>query len=130
MLEAVVFKTFTVFDDITKHTHIFRQDDVIKYERFAACSVTSNALPYIRIFHNDVTISTPDFAIEQFVQSMSKSVYDRPLEHIQIQRIEGQGNTNAFLLGIPRENVIDIKPMEHNTYLIIYAEEEHKENEV
>ena len=51
-------------------------------------------------------------------------------QHVQIQRIEGQGNTNDFLLGIPRENVIDIKPMENNTYLIIYAEEEHEENEV
>lgn len=48
-------------------------------------------------------------------------------QHIQIQRIEGRGNTNDFLLGIPRENVIDIKPMEHNTYLVIYTEEEHEE---
>lgn len=51
-------------------------------------------------------------------------------QHVQIQRIEGQGNTNDFLLSIPRENIIDIKPMEHNTYLIIYAEEEHEENEI
>ena len=51
-------------------------------------------------------------------------------QHVQIQRIEGQGNTNNFLLSIPRENVIDIKPMEHNTYLVIYAEEEHEENKV
>lgn len=46
-------------------------------------------------------------------------------QHIQIQRIEGQGNVNNFLLSIPRENVIDIKPMKHNTYLVIYAKEEH-----
>lgn len=52
------------------------------------------------------------------------------IEHVQIQRIEGLGNTNDFLLSIPKENIIDIKPMEHNTYLIIYAEEEHEENEV
>ena len=51
-------------------------------------------------------------------------------QHVQIQRIEGQGNTNDFLLSIPRENIIDIKPMENNTYLVIYAEEEHEENEV
>lgn len=51
-------------------------------------------------------------------------------QHIQIQRIEGQGNVNNFLLSIPRENVIDIKPMEHNTYLVIYAKEEHEENEI
>ena len=51
-------------------------------------------------------------------------------QHVHIQRIEGQGNTNNFLLSIPRENVIDIKPMEHNTYLVIYAEEEHEENKV
>ena len=51
-------------------------------------------------------------------------------QHVQIQRIEGKSNTNDFLLGIPRENVIDIKPMEHNTYLVIYAEEEHEENKV
>ena len=51
-------------------------------------------------------------------------------QHVQIQRIEGQGNTNDFLLSIPKENIIDIKPMEHNTYLVIYAEEEHEENEV
>lgn len=51
-------------------------------------------------------------------------------QHVQIQRIEGQGNTNDFLLSIPRENIIDVKPMEHNTYLIIYAEEEHEGNKV
>lgn len=51
-------------------------------------------------------------------------------QHVQIQRIEGQGNTNDFLLSIPKENIIDIKPMEHNTFLIIYTEEEHEENEV
>ena len=51
-------------------------------------------------------------------------------QHVQIQRIEGLGNTNDFLLGIPKENIIDIKPMEHNTYLIIYAEEEHEVNNV
>ena len=130
MIEAVVFKTFTVFDDTTKHTYIFEQGDNIKYERFAACSITSSALPYIRIFYNDKMISTSDFVIEQFVQSMSESVCNRLLEHVQIQRIEGQGNTNNFLLSIPRENVIDIKPMEHNTYLVIYAEEEHEENKV
>ncbi len=45
-------------------------------------------------------------------------------QHVQIERIEGQSNANNFLLGIPRENIIDIKPMEHNTYLVIYAEEE------
>ena len=51
-------------------------------------------------------------------------------QHIQIQRIEGQGNVNNFLLSIPRENVIDIKPMEYNTYLVIYAKEEHERNEI
>ncbi len=51
-------------------------------------------------------------------------------QHVQIQRIEGLGNTIDFLSSIPKENIIDIKPMEHNTYLIIYAEEEHEENEV
>lgn len=51
-------------------------------------------------------------------------------QHVQIQRIEGQGNTNDFLLSISRENIIDVKPMEHNTYLIIYAEEEHEGNKV
>lgn len=51
-------------------------------------------------------------------------------QHVRIQRIEGQSNANEFLLNIPRENVIDIKPMEHNTYLVIYAEEEHEENKV
>lgn len=130
MFEAVVFKTFTVYDDTTKRSYIFEPHDVIEYERFAACSTDSNALPYIRIFHNGRTISTPDFVIEQFVQSMSEPVCNKLLEHVQIQRIEGQGNTNKFLLGIPRENIINIKPMENNTYLVIYAEEEHEENEV
>ena len=51
-------------------------------------------------------------------------------QHVQIQRIEGQSNTNDFLLSIPRENIIDIKPMEHNTYLIIFAEEEREENKI
>ena len=60
----------------------------------------------------------------------SDNVNKHTEKHVQIQRIEGQGNTNDFLLSIPRENIIDIKPMEHNTYLVIYAEEEHEENNV
>ena len=44
-------------------------------------------------------------------------------QHVQIERIESVTKVNKFLSNIKRENVIDIKPMEHNTYLVIYAEE-------
>ena len=66
--------------------------------------------------------------LECVIESNSTNKYIN--QHVQIQRIEGQGNTNEFLLSIPRENIIDIKPMENNTYLVIYATEEYEENKV
>lgn len=51
-------------------------------------------------------------------------------QFVQIQKFDSVHSTNKFLKDIPRENIIDIKPMENNTYLVIYAEEEHEENEV
>ena len=131
MLKAVVFKSFTVFDDTTNKQYLFRQGDIIEYERFAACSVASTALPYIRISINDKTLSTPDFIIEQFVQSMSEPTTESDIvsnkgnnKHVHIERCDGTFNSNKFMSNIPREDIIDVKPMENNTYLIIYVKED------
>lgn len=45
-------------------------------------------------------------------------------QHIQIERIESTIKVNKFLSNIKRENIVDIKPMEHNTYLVIYTKED------
>lgn len=45
-------------------------------------------------------------------------------QHVQIERIESVTKVNKFLSNIKRENIVDIKPMEHNTYLIIYTKED------
>ena len=42
---------------------------------------------------------------------------------IQIQKFDSVYNTNEFLKTIPKENVIEIKPLEYNTYLVTYSEE-------
>lgn len=42
-------------------------------------------------------------------------------QYVQIERIESTAKVNKFLSNIPRENIVDIKPMEHNTYLVIYT---------
>lgn len=41
-------------------------------------------------------------------------------KHIQIQRLDSVVNANNFLMTINKEDVVDVKPMENNTYLIIY----------
>lgn len=42
---------------------------------------------------------------------------------LQIQKFDSVHNTNKFLKTIPKENVIEIKPLENNTYLVTYSEE-------
>ncbi len=42
---------------------------------------------------------------------------------IQIQKFDSVHNTNKFLKNIPKENIIEIKPLENNTYLVTYSEE-------
>lgn len=42
---------------------------------------------------------------------------------IQIQKFDSVSNTNKFLKNIPKENVIKVKPLENNTYLVTYSEE-------
>lgn len=44
--------------------------------------------------------------------------------YVQIQRLESVHDANKFLKDIPKENVIDVKPMENNTYLVIYTKED------
>ena len=44
-------------------------------------------------------------------------------QYVQIQKFDSVLNTNKFLKNIPKENVIEIKPLENNTYLVIYSEE-------
>ena len=44
-------------------------------------------------------------------------------QFVQIQKFDSVHNTNEFLKTIPKENVIEIKPLEYNTYLVTYSEE-------
>ena len=53
-----------------------------------------------------------------------KSMKDEKPYTVQIDRIESKRAVNDILKGIPGKNVIDIKPMENNTYLVIYKEYE------
>lgn len=131
MTRVIVTTSFSIYDTFRGELCL-NKDDIIEYERYNACDdKTFTAIARIRIFsfRAKIMYDVPDFIIEGYVQNISEPLpKTEPPKHIQIQRIEGQGNTNDFLLGIPREDVIDIKPMEHNTCLVIYAEEEHEEN--
>ena len=44
-------------------------------------------------------------------------------QFVQIQKFDSVHSTNKFLKDIPRENIIEIKPLENNTYLVIYGED-------
>lgn len=127
MTRALVTVGFIIHDKENKGVFI-NEGDRINYERYDDDTC-------IKIFHystRELYDVPAYFPIEDYVEVIPEPLLrlHYPVEHVQIQRIEGQGNTNDFLLGIPRENVIDVKPMENNTYLIIYAEEEHEENKV
>lgn len=39
---------------------------------------------------------------------------------VQIQKFDSVHSTNKFLKTISEKNVIEIKPLENNTYLVIY----------
>ena len=137
-MKVIVTKEF-VFDTSDFYRIAFLKGDIIEYSRYhMASDKTEGTFDHrIRIDRDNDTYFGEDFAIEKYTEEF-KGLEDYPVEtssknvnqHVQIQRIEGQSKTNKFLLGIPKENIIDIKPMEHNTYLVIYAEEEHEEGKV
>ena len=41
---------------------------------------------------------------------------------IQIERIESVTKTNEFLSKLYKEQILEVRPMENNTYLVVWAE--------
>ena len=42
---------------------------------------------------------------------------------VQIERIESVTKTNEFLSKLYKEQILEVRPMENNTYLVVYTKE-------
>lgn len=88
------------------------------------CAVCGKAVPLTQIEAKYTTFRLCDKCINAInavrnTLEMSASAD----QHVQIQKFDSVYHANEFLENIPKENVIEIKPLENNTYLIIYCEE-------
>ena len=125
---------FNTFDKINKRV-IFEPEMELDYKRFFGIGKPS----YLQIRCNDICIDSfiegPDFPIEDYVEKINEGTgeefrqqADRPNQEmpytVQVEMKPSRIETNSFLKTIPGKNVIDIKPMVNNCYLIIYKEVE------
>lgn len=147
--KSMVIKEFTISDNFNGPVTL-NVGSLIEYERFVGVKDNTN-VALMRIFFDNIIFTLPDFIIEGFVQDLTEplsienlgiSEYIKQMREdnegfrlgyefgkqgsgiIQIQRLESVHDTNKFLSNIKKENVVDIKPMENNTYLVIYTKED------
>ena len=92
-----------------------------------SCAVCGKAVPLTQIEARYATFRLCDKcinAINAVRNILEVSASAAPVnQSVQIQKFDSVLNTNKFLKNIPKENVIEIKPLENNTYLVIYSEE-------
>ena len=122
MTRAVVLDDFSFVGDYGI-VHVDK-GAIIKYERTTRSDCEGDHT-IIQIFYNDKFYFSNDFTIEAFVQILPEvPASAAPAnQYVQIQKFDSVCHTNEFLKNIPKANVIEIKPLENNTYLIIYSEE-------
>lgn len=102
---------FDCFDGKEKR---FVTGDLIDYRRYNKQGILA-----LHIKMNDDNYKGINFDIENYVEKIVPNK-----KHIQIQRLDSVVNANKFLMTISKDDVVDIKPMENNTYLVIYASED------
>ena len=123
---------FDTFDKINKRV-IFEPEMELGYIRF----FRTGKLPYIQIRCDDVCtdsfIEGPDFDIENYVEEITplskmnheiqQSIKEQEESYtVQVEMKSSRHDLNKYLKTIPGKNVIDIKPIENNCYLVIYKE--------
>lgn len=129
MTRAIVTISFMIYDEFNGELYLSK-NDVIEYERYTSYdAATMGPRTRMRIFYFDTKLwyDIPDFIIEGYVTTIPQPLLnyqsDKKDKCFQIQKFDSVHNTNKFLKNIPKENVIEIKPLENNTYLVTYSEE-------
>lgn len=154
MPKAIVTKEF-VFDTSDFYRIKFVKGDIIVYARYHTPSDKMDGTfnDCIRIDRGNDTyfgeyfdIETyteefkglEDYRAEESVENISNYIKQMKedneafepsyelVKHVHVERCDGTFQTNKFMSNIPREDIIDVKPMENNTYLVIYAKEDDK----
>ena len=148
VIKQIVFETF---DEINK-TVKFEPEMELDYKRFFRIGKASYLQISCEDICIDGFIEGPDFDIENYVEPIpditnftseeEKSINERFWEElrqqidrthredqelpytVQVEMRSSRIELNKYLKTIPGKNVIDIKPMENNCYLIIYKEYE------
>lgn len=131
IFHAIVDEPFTVHDYFDNNkVKSLKKGDIIEYERYDTRGSNPCELVYfIRILHDNMIIHVPDFIIEGYVTNVPEipmHYYTPKEKHVHIERCEGTFNANKLMSNIPREDIIDVKPMDNNTYLVIYVKENDK----
>ena len=109
----IVTKGFE-FECFSGEVKRFVTGDLIEYTRYSRPK-NSKAYPVgLHIKANNCSYKGVDFDIENYTKEITTE------KHIQIKRVDSVINANNFLMTINKDDVVDIKPMESNTYLVIY----------
>ena len=116
----IVTKGFE-FECFTGQVKRFVTGDLIDYIRYNRPKNSKAYSVGIHIKMNDDSYKGVNFDIENYVEKIVPNK-----KHIQIQRLDSVVNANNFLMTVNKEDVVDVKPMENNTYLVIYMCEDKK----
>ena len=126
MLNKAVTSKEIIFHDFSGSQITIAKDTTIQYERYEVAMVDEPSMKCMRIYVAGYTYHGEDFLIEGYVTKPLEPSCTRPPKHVHVERCDGTFQTNKFMSNIPREDIIDVKPMENNTYLVIYAKEDGK----
>jgi len=126
--------TYTIVDDVYYRIHfadkrnipIDTPDDKFKKHLMEIGDITNDNVPVRKGLTDKINAIAETFKFsEECTRAFElgrQSAFSN--QYVQIKRVDSIHDTNRILKDIPKENVIDIKPMENNTYLIIYASED------
>lgn len=111
----IVTKGFE-FECFSGEVKRFVTGDFIEYIRYTKPKNSKACYPVgLHIRANNCSYKGVDFDIENYTKEITTE------KHIQIKRLDSVASANNFLMTINKNDVVDIKPMENNTYLVIYV---------
>ena len=153
-----VIKEFYIVDKNTNYTYEFPIDTEIEYQRISnrTIRIASDEYPYpidsnmecenfdIENFVESIE-ETPLFKMNREIQQSVKEqeeytrIFNLGLETgksmkeeepytVQVEMRSSRHDLNKYLKTIPGKNIINIKPIENNCYLVIYKEFTNEDN--
>ena len=152
MIHCKVIDEFDIVDKNTNYTYGFSVDTEIKYKRISnrTLCISSDNYPYPSDSYmecenfdienyvepiEETPLSKMNREIQQIVKEQEdytkafnlgletgKSMKEEEPYTVQVEMRSSRHDLNKYLKTIPGKNIIDIKPLENNCYLVIYKE--------